>query len=479
MKRVLVYVFYPSTFNVMLRGARLLSESGRYEPIIFFDQIAPTAAQLASCRALGIRCLSPSGEPIESVAEAAAPAWQAGAISLAGRVRRVLGPLKDALPKVGRELVELPLEGARLVRHFRLLRGQLAFARALIARERIDALLLPGESVGYGTPALVAAARELHLPSVVIPFCFASPSDLAVDLHRDWSLDLARWGNRLLGRLYPQWRFDYEGKSLVRLAASHALPMEWLGLAPPQPWVLHSGRADRVCVENSYTLDVYLRTGLPRERLVETGALSDDVAGRALGDARARREALYAELGLPAGRPMVLFSLYDFSYLFTRVQPGEFTSNAELNRFWLDSLQAIPGWNLVVSPHPFTPPEQLQGVTAAISRRPIEELIALCDLYVVCASATTRTAVACGKPVIDHDVFAFRYGHWREAPGVLVVEKRADFLAALERATGDAAYYETLAAAQQRLAARFGRMDGRAGERTLGVIDNLLGATHE
>jgi hypothetical protein len=473
-RRVLFYVFYPSTFNVMFRAARLLADTGRYQPILFFDLQAPSPAQLAACRDAGFRCLSPSGEEVQAAADdAGAPGTRRQ-----DRIAQALATFRQALPGVARELLELPFEVLRAGRQLAHLRKRIQLEQALLEREQIACVVLPGESVGYGTPMMVEAARRLGARCVVIPYAFATPADLAVDLGRDWLFGAERWANRLLVRRHPRWAYVHQGKPLVRLPASQAFPMEWLGLAPPQPWVLHSGHADSVLVENEYTRDLYLRTGIPAERLLETGSLSDDLAGRALADAPALRERVTAEAGLPPGRPTIVFSIYDWDYLIARYRPKDFPNTEALNRFWLESLRALEGWNVIVSPHPFVREEQLRDVespSVRISRRPIEELIAICDLYVVCASATTRTAVACGKPVIDHDVFAFRYGHWSEAAGVVVVESKSDFAAALRRATSDPAYLASLAEEQRKLAPRFGRMDGRAGQRTLGAIDALMG----
>jgi hypothetical protein len=471
LRRVLVYVFFPSTFNAMFRAARLIADSGRYQPILYFGFQPPSPSQLAACREAGFRCLAPSGEEAQPATPGPEPI---------GELAETLASWREKLPAITRELAELPFEIVRAGRQLARLLRSVRRADALLRRERIDGVLLPGESVDYGTPALVEAAHRLGVRCVVVPYCFASPDDQAVDLGRDWRFGAERWINRLLVRSHPRWRYVHQGRPLVRLPAAEAFPMEWLGLAPAEPWVLHSGHADCLLVENQYTRDLYERTGIPGERLIETGALSDDVAGRALADAPALRERIATELGLPPGRSTILFSLYDFSYLLGRHRLADFPDNAALNGFWLESLRAVPGWNVIVSPHPFARDEQLRDVESAsvrISRRPIEELIAVCDLYVVCASATTRTAVACGKPVIDHDVFAFRYGHWAEAAGVLVVESKEDFLAALRRATGDSEYLASLAAAQRKLAPRYGRMDGRAGVRTLGAIDACLGGS--
>src|SRR5262249_29376065 len=149
-----------------------------------------------------------------------------------------------------------------------------------------------------------------------------------------------------------------------------------------------------------------------------------------LAQQQARRTVLRDELGIAANRKIVLFSYGEYHYFFQTGRPSEFTSQDELTAFWLDSLRAMPGYEVVLSLHPSLDRARvshLEGAGVKISTRPIEELIPLCDVYAVSISATARTAIACGKPVVDHDVFNFDYDNFVGLDAVWIAKTKAEF----------------------------------------------------
>ncbi len=91
--------------------------------------------------------------------------------------------------------------------------------------------------------------------------------------------------NRFAGWLYPHWVRDWRGKKLIRMPWGRVLAMEWLGLAPPLPWVAGSGAADAIAVESEEMVRFYTDAGLPRQQLVNTGSLTDDILAAAAQDA--------------------------------------------------------------------------------------------------------------------------------------------------------------------------------------------------
>ena len=108
-----------------------------------------------------------------------------------------------------------------------------------------------------------------------------------------------------------------------------------------------------------------------------------------------------------------------------------------------------------------------------IARDNTAALIPLCDVYVASISATIQWAIACGKPVLNYDVYRYHYNDYLGVDGVIAVEDREQFLAALRQLTGDPAYYREIAARQAGFAERWGKLDGRAGERLLQLFERL------
>jgi hypothetical protein len=461
--RVLLYVLYPSLFRGMFRLAQLLQRSGRYEPVVFFDRLPPYERDLAQCRAAGVLALDADGRRI-----GAAPARRRWRALPSLVTERLTAPSRSAL-------VSTALIGPRFAVELADLLHQLGRARALLARERIGLVLVPGDSVGYATPMLIRAAHEARLAAGIVPFTVSNATEVLADVRRDPRHDAARLDNRAVAGRFPRWRrSDGDGRAWLRLAPARALAFEALALAPPDPWVLHSGAADSLAMESEYMRDHYQRNRLPVDRYALTGSLADDVAHAAGADGAARARVL-AELGLPSRR-VIAFALSDYSGFFRRGPAPGFATQAELFAFWIEALAACRDFVTVVSLHPWLRADELRHLerdNLRISTRPVEELIAIADLFVCSISATARTAIACGKPVIDHDPFAVRYPNFVGLEAVSIVETRADFTAALARLTGDATALAAATAAQRRIAPRFGRLDGGAGARMLSWIDGL------
>ena len=466
--RVLIYSLMPTQWKTMHQVARVLKAAPGYEPVVFFDRNAgnaPFERDLRACLADGIEALDEHGPIGEGrVGQSAAMPARPRAIAIRA-LHAVLGRT-PAWYRVVEPLVAFP-------EHLAHYRERIAFVRGLCRRERIDVLVLPGDSVSYDTPAWIKAAHDLGIPSVIVPFSTNTPDGVAADLRLSREYDATRWLNRPVARLAPKWLHA----GLVRVPAGQIAAMHALGLDPPQPWVLHSGAADAIVAESEHVRDQLAAQGLPADRIAVTGALGDDVLAGQLAHADERREALYRELGLPAGRPMILGSICDYRRYFELAGPQEgFASSADLIEAWVATMAEAGGHNVVLSLHPWLAPEDwrhLERPGVRIARRPIEELVPLCRFFVVSVSVTVRLAIVCGKPVVDHDVLHFRIRDYADAGGVSVVETREQLRGAVFRLARDHAAYDEAARAQAASAPLYGRLDGRSGERLIALIDQL------
>ena len=101
-------------------------------------------------------------------------------------------------------------------------------------------------------------------------------------------------------------------------------------------------------------------------------------------------------------------------------------------------------------------------------------LVPLCDLYVASISATIRWAIACGKPVVNYDVFQYRFDDYDGVPGNILVNDIATFQQALSELGANPDRLAALATAQSTVAPGLGRLDGASSRRMLALIDRLL-----
>jgi hypothetical protein len=475
---VLLYVLYPSHFKVMFRVAKLLVDSGHYAPIIYFDRDAPFVRDLEQACAAGILCLAPDGNEIAPTGEVAPPhrsvqlrIWQRGA-----KAAQVLPP---EVRKAIAEVAVITLIAPHVWIEMNDLRRARRRYRNMLDRHDVRLVIGPGDNVGYGTPLLFQEVHRRGGKALIVPFTVSNKLEMAADLKRYREYSMKRLDNRLFGALYPRWVHEHLGNKMVRVSAARGIALELNGVRPPDPWVLNSGAADVLAVESRYMWDYYVRAGLPEDKFRLTGTLGDDAAARALADAPRRKKALLEELGLPTDRRCVLFSYGEYHYFFSTGRASEFADQNELTRFWLDSLTAMKDYNVLISLHPSLRREdmgRLESERVRIASRPIEDLIPLCDVYVVSISATTRTAIACGKPVVDHDVFHFDYDNFVGMDAVWIAQTREQFAGTLSRLAADEAFYQKACADQAKVAPRYAMMDGKVGERMLDLCDELSAA---
>ncbi len=448
--KVLLDVRMLTQFRALVRVAELLRASGRYEPVFCMSDPGPDArrALVESCERAAFPWIDFHDEPPRH--------W-----SLPTPLVRIpqLGPILEGLPHAARAAAD----------------------RRYAARflERVEpALIVAGEDgMGANRPLLTAAARR-GIPVLVVPYEFSTMRQPAEAL-RGATRYQQRFGmetvvNRALARLRPRWAHTDGDERLLRHLAVVAVAEELLGTAPRLPWSVHGGSASHVAVESQHMFEHYRSEGVAEEKLVITGALHDDELRRHLDAREALRRTLGEELGLDTRRRLVLTAMPP-SYVDSR--PGDFSTYAELVDFWLGTLRALPGVSALVQLHPAVTARDEASIAALglpISRRDIATLIPACDLLVTSVSSIIRMAIACGVPVLNYDVYRFRFPDYAGVEGVITVEEPRDFAAWARDLATDDDVLTRVTNAQRAHSAQWGILDGHAHDRILALIDGLV-----
>lgn len=359
-----------------------------------------------------------------------------------------------------------PEKLGREVRYYNELRNGAMRALSALGTSLV---LMFEDNAEADTGIWVDAANVLGIPSCIIPFTIADATEPAESHLPDplFHVKTSRY-NALAASRYPHWAMTHKGCALVRRPGIAALAAEWLGVAPPSPWILNATRASAIAVESEAMLAHYRRLGLPAAKLVKTGSLSDDILACAQADAGAR-----ATLGIAGNEKVILCA---FPPNLTAVRRNiEFASYPELVAFWMQTLLARPGWRVIVRPHPFAEEDvaALRDSGATVSLAHTASLIPLCDLYVASVSSTIRWAVAAGKPVVNYDVFGYGYTDFDDVAGVIKVTSKDAFAAALARLTSDLAELAHTTALARASAPYWGELDGKSSERILQLFDLL------
>jgi hypothetical protein len=442
MTRVALLVIHTNSyFANLVPVARLLAQSGAWEPQFLFASWYPTIARdQARARDEGFAVHATVSEPPPP-----------------SRLQGVLTRVRATAPYTV---------------------GKLAWTmhslRKRIREQRVALMILPADN-RYDLAAYVKAAHDESIRVVAIPAFMAAANEWAQFVHEDPDYQVERFTNRLAATLYPHWTHPWNGKQLLALPPGEVLARQWLGLAPPRPWTLHSGHVDALAIESEAMRRYCFAEGLPPRQLVLTGSMDHDRMFARLANAPALRAALSAQLGMP-DRPLILTALPP-DWLYGRGRKDcQFTDFRELLKFWLGTLTASNRYNVVVSLHPSVKRETLAFIEewgVKIVDVPIATVIPLCDLFVACVSATIQWAIACGKPAINYDVYRFRYPDYLGVGGVINTEDSVEYTVAVQRFATDETFREQLRAGQARSAKHWGILDGKAGERLLELFSAL------
>jgi hypothetical protein len=394
----------------------------------------------------------------------------------AAPVRSSAVPLRDRLVQVAKDVLRVfgPAEGRDFLAHTHELTGAIADARALARIHSPDVVVLGGNNPGYTTPALIEGFKRSGVPTVIVSSTMSNGLEEAAIYAEDPRYHVTRWPARLAAAVFPKWCIEYGGLRLLRCPVGRVLALEALRIAPPRPWVFNSGYADAIAMESQAMVDYCVEAGLPRDNMVLTGSPSDDTMASVVADAPRLREELYAELGLPALRPMLLTALVpDFLYLDGGRPLCDFQKYDALVEFWVRSLAAQSTFNVVVALHPSVKIDAMRHIerrNIRIAPRRTAQLVPLCDLYVASVSSTIRWAIACGKPVINYDVYRFRFTDFLQVPGVVATEEQDVFRALIKRFAEEREYLAQTAARQQAEAARWGSLEGKSLHRIVELL---------
>lgn len=342
--------------------------------------------------------------------------------------RRLLRQLRA----VGRrEAIEVAYQGAAMVAHYN--RYWQFFANS-IRRRQFQAILLPEDIVGNIWPVSIAAGHRRGIPTLVLPYTLANREEAVQSLKGEEPYQTRN--NELAAQLFPKWRYQKDDIDIVRLPSPHILAHEELRIAPPDPWMMNSGYADKILVDSKASLQYFVDGGIAPERMVVVGSVSQDRMFVLRASRAESRRQLAAELGL-ADRPLLLIS--GCPNQLSAVVPGcEFKTMEEVARFVGDSVAPLaPHYNLLVRPHPNFPEfgEMLAPFGIRSTMRPTASLVPLADLFIAFASATIRWAIACGVPTVNYDVFHYGYGDFAAARGVISRQGSREFMSTVRSMT--------------------------------------------
>ena len=360
----------------------------------------------------------------------------------------------------------------------RLLMTYQSIGRFLDAMEP-DLIILPEDNVETLSSVFVAQGRRRGIPTIILPFTLPNPVEPAQFYRNSADHQAAGPAAQVLCKLWPKWRFHFDGADLLRLPAPVAFLTEFLRVSSPDPWVLNRGGAVAIVLDSQAQRDQYLRLGFPADQLHVIG----DLNGDALYNATCSKDRLLALLcrahGFEVSKPVVLCAFPPDQFDSHGPSDFEFANYQSMVGAWAGVFRELGQYaNFVVRPHPRSSISQIELMRShglEISMEPTVELVPLCDVYLASISATIRWAIACGIPVINYDTYRYRYEDFNGAAGVFRVETVDDFRTTLRRLLTQPEFALEARLKQRESMLYWGLSDGKTSDRLADLARKVVG----
>ena len=339
---------------------------------------------------------------------------------------------------------------------------------------RPDIIILPEDIVGSVSPLLIRAGHAYGIPSLVVPYTIANQQEAFRSLSTYPTLRASRWYNWLVPKMFHDWVLEQDGVAVIRLPAAYILSHFVYRISPPDPWMMNSGFANAIAVENMAMYDYYAASRIPPSKMKIVGAVYDDYLAKFLLDKPAELEKIRGELGIELTKPILLIagcpdqsmSCPDFEF-------------SDIEEFALKLSEAVRGlqdiYEIVVRPHPNFPELGVLLLAQGLRVTNVDtaRLVPLSDIFIAFGSATIRWAVACAIPTINYDVFRYDYSDFKDLSCVISVADYEKFLAAVRAMRPGSPGLELLRANARVEAERWGMLDGKSVDRIISLIDEL------
>jgi hypothetical protein len=359
------------------------------------------------------------------------------------------------------------------VQLWRIYKSYASIFDTILAQRDYQAILVPEDVVGPFWPSLIKAGLRHRISTIILPYTLANREEAFKSLRGQ--VDFQTRKNRLAAFMHPRWRMRQDGYDIVRMPAGHIFVHHLLGIAPPDPWMMNSGSARKICVDSQASFDYFLHAGIPAGQLEVTGSVSQDQLAKTLHDKANGLRALRAQLGLQGEKPLLLISGCP-NQLAGSVPHCEFSDMRAVAQHLGEALRPLAQkYHLVVRPHPNYPEfgEFMREHGVVSSLAPTAQLVPLCDLFIAFASATIRWAAACGIPTVNYDIFNYGYSDFATNKGVVTVSASDKFISLLAQLHPDSSTYQEARARSASDAAYWSVMDERGLDRIERVIQEF------
>ena len=439
-------------FSVLIDTAKYMKKNSSYKPILLFASHYPTVKNdIKICER----------EKIDYIFESSNLGYRIEKKSFFNKMTNLINN-NFFICSLGNNIIQYK-------REFNLV-------KKIIIKTKPSIIVLAGDNVGYNTSIFIKMGHKFNISSIILPSWMAGAREAAEAYYYDGRHNCKRITNYIAGLFFPDWTYKHKGKRLIRWPAPILLTLKLFKLDPPVPWALNSGYADVIAAESKGMYKYMVEEGLTKSKIKLTGSLSNDALASCMQTSDKEKRKFFLKNGFNLKQKTILCALPPNMLYGLGRQECEFKTYRDLVEFWMRSISNL-GYNVMVSLHPSTKYSDVSYLKkkygVKIFTDPICKLIPHCDLFIASISATIQWAIACSKPVINFDVYHYRYTDYVGVSGVINVESGSDFIKELGKITKNDKYFQKLKEFQESNAQGWGMLDGKSGKRIIKIITNL------
>lgn len=363
------------------------------------------------------------------------------------------------------------------------LHRQIETSKDMLRSASADILVVFQDGVS-GNGAMIKAARDLGIPVLDIPYGFGTSRDFhdylqekdaAGQLHR--AQGFVGWAVRTFA---AKWLREGWSGNVLLYPADYILVRELLDLSLDLPWVVHGGQADILTAESDRMLSHYRAEGIREAKLKLTGTVYCDAMADVLAAFPELKAAYDTSKKIKPDRTSLLLSLPP-DYHETRPGKNEFQTYQELIGNVIGMVNSRPDIDCTVSLHPGMLPQHrsfIESMGVDISDEWILTLIPKHDILFTAFSSTIRWAIACGKPVVNYNMYDYSCRDYADVDDVYTTTK---FSEAKDRvfSLADDKIFEEACFRQKKAGQEWGIMDGKNFDRIHEVVRSLIAERKE
>lgn len=518
-RNTLLYVHIPTHFKEIIRVARIMKTSGTYMPFIFF--ITPYEGwerDMNLCHNESIKCITYFNQNIKSIENIKSlkrsfisykkikarcrvniKAFLTRLVNQSkvvfkttqGILKQCIHPfIKFLIPSFSKRTWSRLLLGIYNVVWNRAPHLLPPISRAanifyhnipvILEENQIELVVFPEHNLFYFTQLMVMIGRQYNIPSIIVPFTIANTKEWSESFYNEPSRSLKGNLNKLCAYTFPHWVNNYKNRQLI-LPVDLVLLHEMFKITPKNPWLLNSGDIDFLASESDAMTNYYVNAGIEKNHLRTIGALYNDELYLSLKHASDKRTKVYKSLKMDLDKPMILCALPP-NQCAGREGLIEFSDYHEIVHFFLDELaKYADSYNIIINLHPRIIPSSVKYINdypIKIFSGDIAEIIPLSTIYVASCSATIRMAIICGIPVLNYDLYQYRYDDYANLEGVLTVFNRSEYSSKLKKLIQDTNFYNGIKAMQVEQSSEWGALDGKAGPNLIEEINKLFNSNN-